>query len=210
VGQLYFWRGDVRYVDRSTTPLPESVIARFPAETFCGPTVVPFSPGDTIRGVSMQAAVERLNALGPVKLHDVDAHLSWTFATTGGQGCADLGSPSRMGSVWGFLAHATVSSSDQQIDGNFDVSVYGAAFDGHMGEPSAGTSIEISDIPTAAAAARDFGFQAPLDFTPYQQGRLGFRTELQGDLLWGELSAAGVNPGGETPLYSVGWSVHRR
>jgi hypothetical protein len=193
VGQLYLSHGESLF-DRSYVPRPEGVVARFPAQGFCGPTYVPFSANDRIRGATMGDVLDRLHAVSPVKINDQPGTLSWSFAPTEQPGCVDLGSPARIGSVIGFPARATLRSTDQQVDGSFDVKVSGAVFAGVVRGPSVETRIELDDATTAAAAARDFGIQSPLDFSGYARARLEFRNEISGETSTGWLRAAGVNP----------------
>jgi hypothetical protein len=227
VGQLYLSQGEALGAG-SYVPRPEGVVARFPARDFCGPTYVTFGDSDRVRGVTVAEVFERLNAFSPIDLDDSAGTLSWSFAATERRGCMDLGSPARLGGVVSIPARATMRSSDQRVDGSFDVNVYGGIYNGVLRAPHADTQLEFDDpARAAAAAARDFGIQPPLDFTGYQRGRLEFRNEISGDTSTGSLRAVGINPpsesctstaygsmcsasSGYTDLFVLSWAGRRR
>jgi len=187
----------------------EKIFARFPADSDCRPGFVPFAAGDQPRGVSVATALERLNALDPLTLNDSPATLSWSFSATQGRGCAELGGPARIASLFSFPAHMSLHSSDGQIDGGSDVSISLTARAGAMGMPSVGAAVVLDDMTTAAATVRDFGIQAPLDFSGFDSALLRFSSESQADLVVGSLSVTGVNARSGATLYSVIWSQQR-
>lgn len=207
-GQLIVSRG-ANDVSEYFTPAA-SVWARFPSDVDCAGGAVPFGAGDQPRGVAVAAALERLNALDPLTLNDSPATLSWTFSATQGRGCAELGTPARIASLVSFPARMSMRSRDGQIDGGSEVSVSLSARPGAMGMPRVDSAVVLSDMTTAAQAARDFGIQVPLDFSGFESALLSFSSERQGDGVVGSLSVTAIHPpssgsGGAT-LYSVGWS----
>jgi hypothetical protein len=185
------------------------VLAHFPADNYCGDRFVPFGPDDQTRGVSRDAALERLNALDPVTLNDSPVTLSWNFSSTPGDGCAELGTPARLASLFSFPAHMVLHSSDGRIDGSSDVSISLSAGAGAMGTPSVGAAVELRDMATAGATVREFGIQAPLDFSGFESALLRFSSESQGDLVVGSLTVTAVKPSGAATLYSAVWSQQR-
>jgi hypothetical protein len=230
LGLSPFGDGGQLIVSRSANDVSEyftpadSVFARFPSDIDCGGVFVPFAPGAQTRGVSLAAALARLNALSPLTLDDSSATLSWSFTGTARPACARIDSPARIGSWFSFPAHVALHSSDGQIEGGFDVRLDLSAANGELGFPGAAASASIEDLSIAGATAREFGIQAPLDFSGFEAGLLSFSTGRQGsDQITGSLTATGLNPaypscqqnggertcgstGGPMQLYSVSWS----
>jgi len=169
------------------------VLARFPADNFCGTSSISISADQTLRGVSMASVLERLNSASPAAIDGSAATLQLEYTSLAGQVCVALDGPLGGQTVLSFPGSVRLRSSDQRMDGTLAVTLSGEATGGRLESSRAEASEYLVDPDAAAAAARSFAIRAPLDFSSYDGGAFQFSTEVTDTEAVGALIAYGLD-----------------
>jgi hypothetical protein len=169
------------------------VLARFPADNFCGTSSISIAADQTLRGLSMASVLERLNTASPAALDGSSATLQLEFASQTARVCVALDAPLDQPAALEFPGTVRLRSSDQRIDGTFPVQLSGEATSGALHSSRAEASEYLLDPARATAAARGYAIRAPLDFSEYDGGAFQFSTEVTDTEAVGALQAFGLD-----------------
>jgi hypothetical protein len=168
-------------------------LARFPADDPCASGSIGVAADETVRGVSVQAVLERLKRASPARLDGSSATLQLDFASRATLVCVALDGPESAPTRIEFPGRATLHSSDQRIDGSIDVTLSGDATSGVLEHANAVANDFLLDRALASAAVARYAIAQPLDFSSYDGGAFEFSVNVSNTEAVGALRAYGLD-----------------
>jgi hypothetical protein len=176
-------------------------IAHFPADDYCGPNGVSLAPEESLRGLSMTSALDRLGSLSPATLRYEPAapaaELTLSFVNTEPRVCVRFDDASFGGqpgaTTLEFAGVASLSSSDGRIDGEVPVQILAEATAGALSRVSANGSRDTNDPVAAASLPAQFGIQDTIDFAGYDGGRVQLGVMVDDSTAGGSLRVEGLD-----------------
>ena len=204
------------------------ILAHFPADDSCASGSIGIAADQTVRGVSVNAVLERLKGASPARLDGSSASLQLGFTSKATSLCVALDGPENGATRIEFPGRVSLHSSDQRIDGSIDVTLSGDATGGVLEHANALANDFLLDRAQAAAAVAKYAIAQPLDFSSYDGGAFEFSVDVTETEAVGALRAYGldqadcvtnpipVEPGAQSapgcrgtdriPLWSATWS----
>jgi hypothetical protein len=168
------------------------ILARFPADDFCE-SGVSVAADQSVRGVSVADVLEQLNGASPARIDGSTATLNLSFTSSALRYCVSLSGPETASHQVQVPGRVTLSSSDQRINGSFDVTLLGEGLSGELLASRANANAFLLDRAQANAARAQFGIQQALDFSSYDGGAFDFSVNVENGSASGSLGAYGLD-----------------
>lgn len=176
-------------------------IAHFPADTYCGqPTAFSVLADQSVRGLSLATALERLNGESPHAVRYATgsaSELALSFTSAEERVCVNFGRDQYYngepdGAILSFPGVADLTSLDGRVDGAFPVDIVAQSLGGGL-RVSAEARRQTNDLNEASGLPAGFAIQDGVDFSRHDGGAVVFQSSVSAAASGGSLVVNGLD-----------------